>query len=232
MTKADGGCGENCCTLFFKEGAAGTIEKRVHNIAKNSGEPAGDSYKISCISPNKYLIALCDGMGSGEEASRISESVINLTEEMLKAGFSEEATYKMINSFILANLSVSGFSTMDFIVVDTKKMTGKIVKNGACPTYIRRSSSETVVIKNHSLPMGIREQRPFVKTVPLYKNDMIIMVSDGTLEACEDKEWINKILGKMPDQNLTEAVDLICSVAQKDFEKRDDDITILGVKVA
>ena len=80
--------------------------------------------------------------------------------------------------------------------------------------------------------MGIREQKPFVKTVPLYKDDMIIMVSDGTLDASEDKEWINKILGKISDQNLTETVDLICSVAQKDFEKRDDDITVLGVKVA
>jgi len=231
VSKEDGGCGEHQCTLYFKEGNFGAIEQRVYNIAKNKGEPAGDSYKISCLSPNKYLVAVCDGMGSGKEAREISESVISLTEEMLKAGFSEEATYKMINSFILANLSVSGFSTMDFIVIDTKNMTGKIVKNGACPTYIRHPNNEVTVIKNTSLPIGIREQKPYVKTVSLTLNDMIIMVTDGTLEANEDKEWINKILKKLPDSNLTEAVDLICSVAQKDFESRDDDVTVLGVKL-
>ena len=171
-------------------------------------------------------------MGSGKEASKISESVINLTEQMLKAGFSEEAAYKMINSFILANLSVSGFSTLDFMVIDTKSMTGKIVKNGACPTYIRKSSGETLTIRNTSLPIGLREQKPFVKTVSIAKDDMIIMISDGTLDACEDKSWILKLLGKMPDQNLTETVDLICNVAQKDFEKQEDDITVLGVKIA
>ena len=60
---------------------------------------------------------------------------------------------------------------------------------------------------------------------------MIIMVSDGTLEANEDKEWINKILKKLPESSLTEAVDLIYSVAQQDFDKRDDDVTVLGVKL-
>lgn len=231
VSRTDGGCGESQCILYFKEGSFGTIEKRVHNIAKNAGEPVGDSCKISCISPNKYLIALCDGMGSGKEASKISTSVINLTEEMLKAGFSEEASYKMVNSFILANLSVSGFSTLDFMVLDTKKMTGKIIKNGACPTYIKKARGEILVIKNNSLPAGLKEQKPYVKTVSLEYGDMVVMVSDGTMSACEDKEWVTKILRKHSTDNLTEAVDLICSVAQKDFEKRDDDITVMGVKI-
>ncbi len=232
MIKSEGGCGDSFCTLYFKEGAARAIEKRIHSIAKNPDEPIGDSCKICAISPSKYLIALCDGMGSGTEASKISESVINLTEQMLKAGFSEEAVYKMINSFILANLSVSGFSTLDFIVADTKNMTGKIVKNGACPTYIKHKDGEVVTVKGAPLPVGITEQKPFIKTVSLKKDDMIVMVSDGAFDACEDKLWIYKLLGKSDGGSITDTVDLICNIAQKDFETKDDDITVLGVKIA
>jgi stage II sporulation protein E len=231
VSRVDGGCGESLCSIVFKEGVIGGIEKRVHSISKHDSDPVGDSYVISEINQNRYLIALCDGMGSGKKASVISSSVVSLLVEMLKAGFSEEATIKMINSFLIANLSGETFSTVDFIVVDTKKMTGKIVKNGACPTYIKKSDGEVTEIQNQSMPAGITEQKPFIKNINLKKEDIIILVSDGTKEAINENDWIKNILIKLPQGALTDAVDLICGIAQRDFENREDDITVLGVKV-
>ena len=231
VSKTQGGCADAVCSLVFVEGVSGGIEKRVHCISKTDAAPAGDSYIVTQISQNKYLAALCDGMGSGKKAAAISSAVISLLDEMLRAGFSEEAAHKMINSFLIANLSGEIFSTIDFIVLDTKRMTGKIVKNGACPTYIRRWDGEITEIQNQSLPVGLTEQKPFIKNINFRANDTIIMVSDGALDALPEKDWIKNMLTKVPDNGLAETVDLICGVAQRDFESREDDITVIGVKV-
>lgn len=232
MVKCDGGCSDKTCNLLFREGSIGKLEKRVYNISKNSSCPAGDSYIINRISPNKYLVALCDGMGSGKEASEISSYVTELLSNMLAAGFSEEATYKMINSFVISNLSGLGFTTMDFMVIDTKNMVAKIVKKGACPTYIKRNEREVLTVENKSLPAGIQWQKPYIKTIHLFKDDIIVMTSDGALDALPDKSWIKNILKKNLSKDLNECIDLIYSVAQQDSDKKDDDITVLGIKIA
>lgn len=230
VIRVDGGCAETSCKLIFKEGQMGKIEKRIQSISKRDCDPVGDSYIISEISQNKYLMALCDGMGSGKEASEVSTSVVSLLEEMLKAGFSEESAYRMLNSFLIASFSGERFSTLDFILIDTKKMTGKLIKNGGCPTYIKRNN-EVIEISSPTMPAGIRPQKPFIKTVHLKENDMIFMVSDGVMDALPEEDWIYSVLHKNANGHLSETVDLICAIAQKDFEQRPDDITVLGVKL-
>ncbi len=232
MVKCDGGCSDKTCNLLFREGSIGKLEKRVYSISKNEASPTGDSYIINRISPNKYLIALCDGMGSGKEASDISSCVTELLSNMLSAGFSEESTYKIINSFVISNLSGLGFTTMDFMVIDTKNMIAKIVKKGACPTYIKRNDKEIITVENKSLPAGIQWQKPYIKTIHIMKDDIIVMMSDGACEALPDKNWIKNILKKNQTKSLNECIDLIYSIAQKDSDKKDDDVTVLGIKIA
>ena len=230
MIRTDGTCGERVCRLTFSEGEAGKLERRVQSISKRDKEPVGDSYIISELSRNQYLMALSDGMGSGEEASRLSTSVVTLLDEMLKAGFSAESAYRMLNSFLIASCPDVGLSTLDFMVIDFKKMTGKIMKTGACPTYIKRGL-EVIEISNTSLPAGIRCEKPYVKTVHLHPGDIIVMVSDGVMDALEEEDWIYGVLKRNINSDLAETVDLVAALAQKDFEKREDDITVLGVKI-
>ncbi len=230
VTRVDGGCGQHTCKLIFSEGEAGTLEKRIQSISKRDKDPVGDSYIISEIHRNQYLLALSDGMGSGKEASKISTSVITLLDQMLKAGFSAESAYRMLNSFLIASCQEMGFSTLDFMVIDFKKMTGKIIKTGACPTYIKRGD-EVIEIANPSLPAGILPKKPYVKTVHLHPEDMIVMVSDGVMEALPEEDWVYGVLRKNATDSLSHTVDLVASLAQKDFESREDDITVLGVKL-
>lgn len=230
VAKIDGGCSDNVCQIVFKEGTVGEVKKRVYNISKNSGEPAGDSYKVKKISPNKYLAVICDGMGSGKEAHEVSKAVSDIISDMLSSGFSEEVTYRTVNSFILANFSGYGFTTVDFTVIDTKKMTAKTVKKGACPTYIKRNRKELITIENNSMPAGVLWQKPYVKTIHLLKGDIIVMASDGVFDALPDREWVKNMLLKNQSQNLNECIDLIYGITQQKEEKNDD-ITILGLSV-
>lgn len=230
VIRTEGGCGENLCRLLFTEGEAGSLEKRVQSISKRDKDPVGDSYIISEITRNQYLMALSDGMGSGEEASRVSTSVITLLDQMLKAGFSGESAYRMLNSFLIASSPEAGCSTLDFLLIDLKKMTGKFIKTGACPTYIKRGE-EVISVENPSLPAGILPKKPYVKTMHLHPGDMIFMVSDGVMEALPEADWVYGVLKKNATDDITDAVDLVAGLAQRDFEAREDDITVLGVKV-
>lgn len=229
VTKCEGGCSDKVCHLVFREGAMGSLQKRVYSIPKKEEQPAGDSYIVKKISPNKYLVAICDGMGSGKDAHEISSCVTGLLTDMLASGFSEEVTYRMINSFVLANLSGLGFTTIDFAVIDTKNMMAKIVKKGACPTYIKRNKKEIISIENKSMPAGIVWQKPFVKTIHLMKGDIIVMASDGAIEALPDKNWIKNMLSKNMSQDLNRCIDLIYGVALQDSDKKEDDMTIMGL---
>lgn len=228
VTRTEGGCGKGVCRLIFSEGESGRIEQRIQSISKQDSAPAGDSHLISEINRNQYLMALSDGMGSGQEASRVSTSVVTLLDEMLKAGFSPESAYKMLNSFLIA--FCSGFSTLDYVLIDLKKMTAKMVKTGACPTFIKRGG-EVIVVENPSLPAGIRPQKPFIKTVHLKEGDMLFMVSDGVMDALPEEDWVYSLIQKNITTDILEAVDLIASVAQQDFEVRDDDITVMGIRI-
>lgn len=231
VTKAEGECSDKICRLVFREGTVGMVKKRVYNISKNEDEPAGDSYIVKKISPNKYLAAICDGMGSGKNAKEVSETVTELICDMLSSGFSEEVTYRMINSFVLANLLGFGFTTVDFTVVDTKNMTAKIVKKGACPTYVKRNKKEVIAVQNNSMPAGLIFQKPFIKTLKISKGDIIVMASDGVFDALPDKDWVKNVLTKTQTQELNECVDLIYGITRSDNAKKDDDITLLGLCV-
>ena len=225
---AEGDCQKGECQLVFCEGEQGKVEQRIQSISKRDMDPVGDTCLISEITKNQYLMALSDGMGSGEEASRVSTSVVTLLDEMMKAGFSPESSYQMINSFLIA--FCSGFSTLDYVLIDLKKMTAKMLKTGACPTYIKRGG-EVISVENPSLPAGLQGGKPFLKTIHLKEGDMIFMFSDGVMEALPEEDWVYRMLRGMGKVSLGDAVDLIAQTAQQDFEERQDDITVMGLRI-
>ncbi len=228
VVRSEGGCAKDVCRLIFSEGESGKICQRIQSISKQDSSPTGDSHIISQINRNQYLMALSDGMGSGQEASRVSTSVVTLLDELIRAGFSPESAYKMLNSFLIA--FCSGFSTLDYVFIDLKRMTAKMLKTGACPTFLKRGN-EVIVVENASLPAGICPKKPFIKTLHLKEGDMLFMVSDGVMEALPEEDWIYSLIQKNNTTDISEAVDLIASVAQQDFEVRGDDITVMGVKI-
>ena len=57
------------------------------------------------------------------------------------------------------------------------------------------------------------------------------MVSDGVMEALPEEDWVYRLIKKNMSSDISEAVDLVASVAQKDFEAREDDITVMGISV-
>ena len=83
------------------------------------------------------MIAISDGMGSGEKAKKSSTTVIQMLKRLLTTGFDNEVSIGLINSAVNLNSNEETYATIDISIVDLNNGNIEFVKNGACPTYIK-----------------------------------------------------------------------------------------------
>ena len=155
-----------------------TIELGVAQMARAEEEVTGDSFGFCDLKGGRQAVIISDGMGWGESARRESQSAVNLMEKLLKACKNKDVVVKMANSLLQVKAGES-YATVDLLLLDLREGVGEFVKIGACPTYIKRSSS-IHEIKGSSLPMGIVSLvEPSVCNEKLYHDDYIIIITDG-----------------------------------------------------
>ena len=216
--------------FYVLHGAAGR--------AKELGGISGDNYSFQELNNGQTVMSLSDGMGYGSTACMESETVIELLEQLLDSGFREDAALKMINSVMLMNSGEEHPATLDFGVIDLHSGICDLVKIGAAATFVKRGNwIET--IKSTSMPLGVFGEVDCDTTrKKLYDGDMVIMVSDGVLDAldCDDKaERLSEIIREIQCDNPKEMADMILNKALETGKERGarselartDDMTVL-----
>ena len=128
-------------------------------------------------------MCLSDGMGSGIEACQESEMVVDLLEQFLDSGFSQETAARMVNSSLVQSGRDGIFSTLDICAVDLYTGICSFLKAGAAASFIKRDHW-VEVISSESLAAGLMQQTDFDKiTKKMYHGDYVILMSDGVLDA-------------------------------------------------
>lgn len=196
---------------------------------------SGDSYICADLKDGEYMIALSDGMGKGESASRESALTITSLYNLMKAGFDVELALKTINSLLLFKSTEEIFSTVDLGLFN--KITGKIklFKIGAAATFIKRNG-KVETIKVSALPMGIVDSiRVNHIELQARKGDEIIIVSDGITEADRNDgqmEWIRETIENIRSRDPQTMSDLIINKAVERYGlKEKDDMTVITAVV-
>ena len=199
----------------------------ISNITKAGSTSSGDSHTLIRLGNNKYLLALCDGMGSGENAQKMSALTIGLIENFYRAGFDDEFILTNINKLISIN-NHEAYSTLDLCVLDLSKEIISFIKLGATYGAIKRNN-QVEKVETGSLPIGVVGQiSPKINHFAVSSQDMIIMVTDGITDAFveyEDfAEFVNAIVSSNPQvvaqTILDEAIARNGNVAK-------DDMTVL-----
>jgi len=145
-------------------------------------EVSGDNFSMAQLECGRVVATLVDGMGAGKRAYCESETVIELVEQCLEAGFDERLTIGLINSVFSNGEFISNPVVVDMCVVDRYLGVLNCIKLGAASTFIKRDGW-VEIIKSTTLPIGVFEQVDFDNAVKkLYDGDYVIMVSDGVLE--------------------------------------------------
>ena len=199
---------------------------------KTGNDVSGDCHSIERLDGDKFMFAICDGMGNGTKAGEKSETAINLVENFYKAGFDNEVILSSVNK--LLNLESDDiFSTVDICVIDLKSGIADFVKMGSASSFIR-GQSECKVLECGALPMGVLEDvTPLTKKIVLQDKDFIILCSDGitdsfgsdnemrdyilSIRTLNPQEFANQILEKALSNNNGYAVDDMTCLVVKIF---------------
>lgn len=203
-----------------------------------SGSPvSGDSSLQIKLQDGKYLLALSDGMGSGPEAMKSSKIATKMLERLLTAGFEKDVSLKLINSTLSANSKDDMYATLDIEILDLYNGNMEFIKNGACPTYIKRGRN-VQLLKSVSLPTGILNELDLVVyDYDLQDGDILVMCTDGVIDS--NKEYLNKqlwlryLLEDLETDDAQKIADIIIKEAiDNDFGKQKDDMSVIVAKIS
>lgn len=202
-------------------------------ITKEGSSISGDCSLQIKLADGKYLLALADGMGTGDKARECSKITLRLMKQMLSAGFDKEESISMINSRINLLTSAERYSSLDASILDLYEGKLEILKNGACSTYIKNKKS-IIKIKSNNLPIGmINKVELQSESLDINDGDIIVMCTDGVLDSNdENPEWIEEFLKNISTNNVQKLADLLLAEAvDNGFGVVRDDMSIIVSKI-
>ena len=198
---------------------------------KSGGVSSGDRHSIERLDGDKFIFAICDGMGSGEKAGEKAETAIGLIENFYKAGFESDTILSSVNR--LMNLEKEDiFSSIDIVIVDLKDGVGDFIKMGASSSYIRGEDG-CKIVECSSLPVGILDNAKAVTKKVVFKGkDFVVLCSDGISDSfgsdSEFKDYLLTIKTANPQEYANE---ILQTALSKNNGYAVDDMTVIVVKI-
>ncbi len=205
----------------------------IARMTKEGELVSGDNFTFWQGDCGQLIMSLADGMGTGVEACRESEKVIELLEQFLDAGFSRDTAMRMINSSMVLQDHMRIFSTIDLCMVDLYSGICNMVKAGACATYVKRGE-ELEVISCRALPAGLMQGADYESTErQLESGDTIIMMTDGVADALESgdrADVLRELILRTGTSNAKEYARRILEqvLIRQKFHVRDDMTVLVG----
>ena len=198
---------------------------------KNGDTVSGDTYTFLKIANDKVLLAVCDGMGSGNSAKITSDTAISLIENFYKAGFDNDIALSSINKLLSLNAD-DKFSAIDLCVIDLAQSSADFVKLGSPDCFIKHKE-EVETLKCNALPLGILEEvNPTIIKKVVDFNDMIILCSDGVVDSFESSEAFCLFLNTLNSTNPQIISDAILQKVVANYQNNPkDDCTIICARV-
>lgn len=192
---------------------------------------SGDTHSVVKIDERKFMVALSDGMGSGEYAKQISESTIALLESFYRAKMPSATVLSTVNKLLTFSKEET-FACVDIAIIDLDTGKADVIKIGS-PSGFILSGSSLKILESASLPLGILDAlRPTSATHVLESDDVLLFLSDGITSAFPSTSDLYEILKTVPTSNpqlladglLERALSAYGGVAM-------DDMTIVAVRV-
>ena len=231
MTRVSDRCSGGDCTVEFKEDENFAVDTAVARVRPKGERTWGDSYAIIRPDDGKLIVALSDGMGTGEEAARESNETVSLLEKLLVAGIDRATAIKLINSVLILKSYDESFATLDMLVFDLYSGEGEFVKTGGVSSYIKRGN-KIIEIQSGTLPTGIigGVEASNYKTT-LRHGDIVIIASDGVTEIERNDQWLKELIRGIEQTNAQDIANYIMSAACRGISECIDDMTVIAVRI-
>ncbi len=217
-------------TFIYEDEPRYTVLSAVSRAVREDEKISGDNFSLEEYNQSQVIVMLADGMGSGVQACKDSQAVIEFMERFLEAGFQKEKAFTMVNGAIAAQNGSSNLTTLDVCEINLLTGEAEFVKAGAAASYIKHGNWVDEVSAD-TLPLGSMEElSPITQSIKLADTDMLVMVSDGISDAIDNEATgrLREIISKSQILNPKEMADYILRYAINSQGGRiRDDMTVL-----
>ncbi len=202
----------------------------IASLPKAGTEASGDTHSLLKIDEKRFLVALSDGMGSGESARAVSDRTLSLLESFYKAKMPSEVILSTVNRLLSFSADES-FSCLDLAAVDLQTGMVDVVKIGS-PVGFILTAEKLRVLEGESLPIGVLEQvRPATIRAQLNENDFLIFMSDGVTSAFNSTALYHYLSELHPLNPQSLAENILSAALERYGGVAEDDMTVLAVRL-
>ncbi len=203
----------------------------IAKATKDGSAKSGDTHSMTKISCDKFLVALSDGMGSGDHAENVSSTSLSLIESFYKSGLDDHLILDTVNKLLSINTE-DYFTALDISIINLKNCTASFIKFGSPYGFIINDKGIKIV-EGNALPLGIIDGiKPSIATTELNDGDMILLLTDGISDAFDSSSAIIEYLRTLPAKNpQTLADDILSHAISLNDGLIKDDMTALAVRV-
>ena len=218
-----------CCT--FRKKPRYDAAFGVASLAKEGENVCGDNYSVIKIDEKTFLVALSDGMGSGEYARKLSDSSISLIESFYRTKMPAETILETVNQLLSFNRE-EGFVCLDIAAVNLESGEAEIIKIGSPMGFII-NRDKIRLLSGETLPLGILDNmRPITAKTGLAEDDILVFLSDGVTAAFGSDTDLVAFLQTLNPRNPQSLADALVNEARRLYgDKTPDDMTALAVRM-
>lgn len=199
---------------------------------KHNNQTSGDTYSLIRIENDKFMMALCDGMGNGANAECSSALAVGLLENFYKAGFDNDIILNSVNNLLSLDTREDSFSSLDICVLDLKNGIADFVKLGATTGFVKHIDGVSK-IECESLPIGIvRQIKPITQKNVLCSGDIVFLCTDGVVDSFENTMQMQDFIASITTVNpQVVAEELLQKALANNGGIAKDDMTILVARI-
>ncbi len=202
---------------------------------KHGSDQSGDSADWFVTPEGIFYCLICDGMGTGSQASEDSQKIIKLFKTLVLSGFKPQSVLKIINGGLISSTTDERCITFDCLSVDLFTGKADFTKAGAVASIIK-TGSNVKVIRENNLPLGVLDiECAPQQTVFLDDTSYIVMMTDGVTDNIGDRkkgeECVGNILKLMEITSGKEIADnIMMSVVAEGVPR--DDMMVTAIKIS
>ena len=196
----------------------------------SNGSLCGDSFNYFNDGQGRFVSVISDGMGTGGRAAVDASMAVSIMSKLLKVGFGYDCALSVANSALMVKSQDESLATVDVVSLDLFSGNAEIMKAGAPITFVRQSGKINR-IEPTSLPAGILSDIKLTHdNIVLKDGDIIVMLSDGAVSISD--KWIGAMMRDFDGDEIQNLVnDIIDEATIGSKLGRDDDITVIGIRV-
>ena len=203
----------------------------VSRMSKFSDEASGDTGAYFKTDEGVLYVVLSDGMGTGEEAAKISAEAVRILEKFICAGVAPETSIRMLSDImLLRNEAETGCATVDLACINLFSGEVRILKYGAAPSYAKVGGTVKRV-EGQSFAVGLAEAQdaPDDARMTLRAGAFAVIVSDGAVTGADDAPLV-RIISEYAGTEPRELTRAIVEAARAGGAP-DDDITAIAIRL-